>query len=219
MLALCLLVPVPTVGAAAGLILVPGPLGQAIYAACKVWLVAFPLVWLLWVERARPGVSPPTRRGLASGLAQGAAILACIFAAHALFGGSLVDRAPMRAAVSAAGIDGPAVYLAFSAYLCLLNSLLEEYVWRWFVFEQLDTLLGSRLAVPASAAAFTVHHVVALGAQFDVTVTTIGSAGVFVGGLLWSWLYHRYRSIWPGYVSHVLADAGVLGVGWLLLFG
>jgi membrane protease YdiL (CAAX protease family) len=54
--------------------------------------------------------------------------------------------------------------------------------------------------------------------QFGWAVTLLGSAGIFVGGLTWSWLYRRYRSTWPGYVSHILADAAVFVIGWLLLF-
>ena len=42
--------------------------------------------------------------------------------------------------------------------------------------------------------------------------------GVFLGGCAWSWLYLRYRSIWPGYISHIIADIAVFGVGWMILF-
>jgi hypothetical protein len=47
----------------------------------------------------------------------------------------------------------------------------------------------------------------------------VASTGVFIGGVIWAWLYSRYRSIWPGWISHVLADIAVFGVGWWLLFG
>jgi uncharacterized protein len=41
----------------------------------------------------------------------------------------------------------------------------------------------------------------------------LGSLGVFAGGAVWSHLYLRTRSIWPGYLSHALADVAVFAVG------
>ena len=36
---------------------------------------------------------------------------------------------------------------------------------------------------------------------------------------VWSVCYLRYRSIWPGWVSHVAADVAGLAIGWRVLFG
>jgi membrane protease YdiL (CAAX protease family) len=36
---------------------------------------------------------------------------------------------------------------------------------------------------------------------------------------MWSWLYLRYRSVWPCYVSHAIVDIAVFVVGWLIIFG
>jgi uncharacterized protein len=99
------------------------------------------------------------------------------------------------------------------------NAVLEEYVWRWFVFRKCEALVRiSWLAVLLSAALFTVHHVLALAAQFDWMITLAASAGVFLGGAVWSWCYLRYRSIWPGFVSHVIVDIAIFAIGWRLLF-
>ena len=96
---------------------------------------------------------------------------------------------------------------------------MEEYVWRWFVFRKFEVLLGGKLAVPAAALAFTAHHVIVLAAQFDWPIAVLGACGVFIGGAAWSWLYLRYRSIWPGYVSHAIADAAIFIIGYRLIFG
>jgi hypothetical protein len=41
---------------------------------------------------------------------------------------------------------------------------------------------------------------------------------VLAAGACWSFLYLRYESIWPGWISHVLADLAVFLIGWHLLF-
>ena len=46
----------------------------------------------------------------------------------------------------------------------------------------------------------------------------LGSLGVFCGGVIWSWLYLRYRSIWPCYVSHAIVDVTMFGIGAYILF-
>ena len=101
----------------------------------------------------------------------------------------------------------------------LLNSLLEEYVWRWFVFRKCELLMDRRLAVPFCALPFTVHHTLALTAWVPWQLNLIASLGVFIGGGIWSILYLRYRSIWPPYVCHIFADITIFLIGWELIMG
>jgi membrane protease YdiL (CAAX protease family) len=69
-----------------------------------------------------------------------------------------------------------------------------------------------------TAAIFTAHHVLVLRAFFPWPFVLWGSAGVFVAGLVWTWLYARMGTVWPSYVSHMLADCALLWVGYSLLF-
>jgi membrane protease YdiL (CAAX protease family) len=103
-------------------------------------------------------------------------------------------------------------------YIALANSLLEEFVWRWFVFRQVERLAGPRLRVPLAALGFTLHHIVVFAVQLGTELAIAGSIAVFVAGCLWSWLYARWRSVWPGWVCHALVDAAGLWIGWQLLF-
>jgi membrane protease YdiL (CAAX protease family) len=122
--------------------------------------------------------------------------------------------------VAKLSLDTPASFLAMALYTCLLNSLLEEYVWRWFVTAQFERLAARPVAVLASAGAFTLHHVIVLQSQFtDWRLTLIGSLAVFVAGALWSALFLRYRSLWSPWLSHVLVDAAVFAVGARIVFG
>jgi len=222
-LALALLVPAPTLGALAAFVLAPGPLGQAVYFACKVWIAALPFVWLVRVERGRPSLSPLPRGRRASALGAGAllgiALAAAVALGYELFGRELLDADRLRAVLASAGLGTRARYLAFGAYLIFVNSLVEELVWRWFVFRRCEELLPSAVAVVASAASFTLHHALVFHVQFGAAAGALASAGVFAGGIVWSWCYLRWRPIWPGYVSHVVVDLAGLAIGWRLLLG
>ena len=60
--------------------------------------------------------------------------------------------------------------------------------------------------------------VIVLAAQFNWPIVLLGSLGVFIGGAAWSWLYLRFRSIWPGYLSHAIVDAALFIIGYWLIF-
>jgi len=69
-----------------------------------------------------------------------------------------------------------------------------------------------------SAGVFVAHHTIALSAYVPWWMNGVCSLGVFLGGAMWSWLYLRYRSIWPGWVSHAFADVAIFVIGWVVLF-
>jgi uncharacterized protein len=219
LLALVLLVPAPSVGTLCGLLLIPGPVGQFIYGLCKVWLLGFPIVWLYFVEHKSWSWSPPRQGGLGMGLLLGLLMGGFILGAYGVLGREVVDLDHLQLMAERNGLSTPALYLALAVYLTLLNSLLEEFVWRWFVFRRAEELVSGRCAVVLAAFLFTVHHAVALRIQFGWGVTTLASLGVFLSAIVWSACYLRYRSIWPGYLAHILADAAIFLVGWWLIFG
>ncbi len=219
LVALLLLVPVPSIATWFGLIGFEGPVGQTVYSAGKVWILALPLAWLILVDRARPRFPRPRRDGVLAACVTGTIILGGIIAAYWLFGRHWINAEEVRAEAFENGLDTRLKYLLFVVTLSLVNAMLEEYVWRWFVFTRCEVLMPRLVAVAASGLFFTLHHIIALAAYFDWRVTILGSVGVFVGGTTWSWLYLRYRNIWAAYVSHIFADVAVFGIGWVIIFG
>lgn len=222
LLSLVLLVPVPSLAVVLAHWLVPGPAGQAGFALAKLWLLGLPAGWWLLVEKGRWSWSPARRGGLGIGLLVGVAMAAVIVGAYLLFGQGWIEPAQVQAMARRAGIGTPVRYLAGAAYWVLLNSMIEEVVWRWFVVRQWEVLVGGLrggrfLAVLASAACFTVHHALALAAQAGPTLVVVGSLAVLGAASTWSWLYLRYRSVWVPWLAHVLADLPIFAIGWHLI--
>jgi membrane protease YdiL (CAAX protease family) len=220
-LALLMLVPAPSIGTVAAFFLWPGSaIGYGLFVAAKFWLVLFPLAWSLLIDRQPLSWSPARRAGFGPAIVSGVLIACVIFAAATVARRvGLLDSEMIAERAARTGMNHKGVYLAGAAYWITANSLMEEYVWRWFVFRKCEIVLGGKAAVAASAIGFTAHHVIALAAQFNWTVTALASTGVFIGGATWSWLYLRYRSVWPCYVSHAIADVPIFVVGWQLIFG
>ena len=219
-IALLLLVPAPSIGVLSAMIWWPETtLGSAIFSISKLWLFAFPVAWILLVERSKVSWSRPEKGGFVWGLVSGLAISVIISLAYLLLGERLIDFEAMRAGIATIGLDKPLVYLGGALYWITVNSLLEEYVWRWFVGSKSMDLLGKPAGVFAAAIFFTLHHVIALSVFMDVSAVILCSAGIFVGGVVWSYMYARFESIWPGYLSHAIVDLCVFGLGAIIIFG
>jgi len=217
-IALLLVVPVPTAGVVAALHAAPGPAGRAVFAAAKLWLLLFPAAWFLVMERGRPGWSRPERGGLGAGAALGAVMVAAIVLAYWGVLRDLVDPRPLRHAALDIGIGSPGRLPRRGGGLD--RRQLPGRGVRLALVRPAPAA-GAAAAGPAilgSAALFTVHHIFAMAAYLEPTHVVLGSAAVLTAGACWSWLYLRYDSIWPGWISHLAADVAVFLVGWQLLF-
>jgi len=216
-LALALLVPAPSLGVLAGMYLAPGITSRVLFLICKAWVLLLPALWWLLVEKQRPSWSPLRRGGLLIGATSGVAIAAAILTTFFVVR-PWISPGPLLEAAHGMALDSPTAYLWAAAGWIGVNSLLEEYVYRWFILTRCEVLMPPAAAVAASALIFTLHHVLALRVYLGPGLTALASLGVFLGGATWSWCYARYRSIWPGWLSHILADAAVFWIGWRLLF-
>ena len=220
---LILVILAPSLGTLAALWWWPGAFGSAIYGFCKLVLYGVPAV-VAWrtitraqlVRGLQAGICPGAILwGIGSGLLIGAVILAGWFG----FVRGQLDLTALREVVKANGLDQPVRYWAMAIWLSIGNALLEEFVFRWFVDSRLKQLgIWIGLAIPISALIFTAHHVLVLMAYFPPIETILFSLGVFVGGLLWSWLLRRHASLVPSYLSHILVDLAVFLVGASMLF-
>lgn len=219
LISLLLLVPAPTIGATFAMILSPNsPLGTAVFALAKAWVLLLPVVWLVLVEKQRISMPKLTTQGLAWGAITGLTIGIVIILAYYTIGRHLIDPSAFKSMITKVGLANSYIYLAGAVYWILINSLLEEYVWRWFVVRQCQAIVSSRPAIAIAALAFTAHHIIALQVYFSWPIVIPASLGVFIGASVWSHLYIKYRSIWPCYLSHAIVDAAIFLIGYLLIF-
>jgi uncharacterized protein len=197
----------------------------AIFNVVKVIQFAFPLVWVLAVQKGRVTLRPQHRGGVVAGLAFGAFVAAAMVALYlgVLRGSTLLNAASgeIVGKVRGFGLDAAWKYAALGIFYSLIHSLLEEYYWRWFVFGQLRraTILGP--AITVSALGFMAHHVLVLGKFFGFTnpATWLLSACIAVGGAVWAWLYDRTGSLLGPWLSHLLVDAAIFAIGYDIVSG
>mgnify|MGYP001791908432 CR=1 FL=1 len=198
----------------------PSLAGQGFFVTTRVWILLLPLLWAWQMDRERLALTWPTRQAWQVGGGLGLAMLGVICGGYALVGQGWIDAAVVRSRAEAVGLLQPLGFAVFAVYFTVVNALIEEYIWRWFVYRKCAVLVPGIWAVALAALCFTLHHIVALfGFTGSWGVTVLGSIGVFVAGAVWSGCYLRYQSLWVCYISHALADLAIAIVAWHILFG
>jgi len=98
----------------------------------------------------------------------------------------------------------------FSLYLTVVNSLLEELFWRGFVLQRLARSLARSVAVLLTSFFYSLYHLVVstvlFGYQWGCFITLL----IFAVGGVWGWMKERFPSVYPTWISHMLADLGLV---------
>ncbi len=201
----------------------PSAWQQVAFAVGKALQFGLPAFWVFVVLRKKPMFRWPISSGLGWALLFGALVAAAMFAL-AIFWlrpSGLLDQPieMMRQKISDLGINSFGKYLALGIFYSIAHSLLEEYYWRWFVFGRLREMISVRWAVLISSLGFMAHHVVLLVVYFGwfSPMTWMFSGGVAVGGAVWAGLYHRTGSLYAPWLSHLIVDAAIFSLGYVLV--
>jgi uncharacterized protein len=216
--ALILLVPAASISVVIALYIAPGFWGQTLSNLCQVWLLFFPIAWSVLVDRSKLRFSRPKSRELLAGAIWGILMFALIIGVYKLFGQHSIDPVVAKEKAQQLGIKNPTIFLIVEAYFVLVNSLIEEFTWRWFVCNKCQILIPGTAAIFLSSLFFTLHHIFVLAAYTTGWVVFLGSFAVFVAGVIWSHCYLTYRSLWSSYISHAIADLALAIIGWQILF-
>lgn len=214
----------------------PGTYQQVAFGIGKLIQFAFPAFWAYCVMR-RPFLRPRfTSRGLGVALLIGMLQLGAGLAVYYFWlkpTGLFVEPLPeMLAKLRGFGLDSRVGFVMLALGYSVVHSWLEEYYWRWFVFNELrpqGELAGDQSskginaatwrAIIISSLAFAAHHVLVLAGYFrwDSPWTYILSSCVAMGGVIFAWLYARSRSIYAPWLAHACADAVIFLIGFDLL--
>lgn len=203
-------------------VLFPGTaFGNSFYSGIKIFLLVWPIVATGWILRENFVNREREKRhaaGMGMGVLFGIAVVALlVFLVKATPLGAVVDDNSERIAGRIRDLGVAENFLWFALFLSFLHAALEEFYWRWFVFGQLRNLASVPLAHLVAAVGFASHHVVILSQFFPFGWALFLGGCVATGGFAWSWLYHRYNSLWGAWLSHMIIDLGLMWVGWEVL--
>ena len=197
-----------------------GFLAVIVFIFTKVWVFGLPAFWHLRIEKKEFSWSPVKKGGWKMSLMLGIGMMVVVWLAYFILGEQMLQPDALKAILDPVGLTVPWKLAAAIVFWVFINSVLEEYVFRWFITSKIERLVGGKWrSAFLSSAVFTLHHSIALVFFLDPFGAILASIGVFIGGTIFSWLYLEYRSVWIAWVAHACADVAIFVIAWEIIVG
>lgn len=107
-------------------------------------------------------------------------------------------------------------FLFVSLYISFVNSLLEEFFFRGFVFLNLKPV-SRRLAYGFSAGIFALYHVAMMTGWFSPGIYLLAILGLAAGGMIFNFLNEKQEMIYVSWLTHMFANFAINTIGFLLM--
>jgi membrane protease YdiL (CAAX protease family) len=91
-------------------------------------------------------------------------------------------------------------------YIIILNSVLEEYFWRGFLFKHLKNLIKPWQAYLITGLAFSFHHVMFYYNWFNLGFFLLATFGLTAYALIVNYVFHKYQDLFSCWYVHMFAD-------------
>jgi len=220
LLGLILVSVAPSISVTTGFVFKAGILSVFVFVFTKIWMFGLPGFWHLKIEKQPFSWSPAKKGGWGMSLMLGVGMMFVVWLAYFLRGEQMLQPDALKSILYPVGLTVPWKLAAAIVFWVFINSVLEEYVFRWFITSKVEQFVdGKWRSTFVSSAIFTFHHSIALMLFLDPLGAFIASLGVFIGGSIFSWLYLEYRSIWVAWVAHACADVAIFAIAWDIVIG
>ena len=91
-------------------------------------------------------------------------------------------------------------------YIISINSLLEEYFWRGFLFNNLEKLIKPWMAYTLTGIAFSFHHVMFYYNWFNLTFFLIVTIGLAIYAIIMNFIFQRNKDLFSCWLAHGMVD-------------
>jgi membrane protease YdiL (CAAX protease family) len=210
----------PSISVITGFAFKAGALAVIVFVVTKIWMFGLPAFWHIYIEKQKFSWSPVKKGGWSMAFILGIGMMLIVWLAYFILGELMLQPDALKAILDPVGLTVPWKLAAAIVFWVFINSVLEEYVFRWFITSKIEQLVGGKWrSALLSSAVFTLHHSIALVFFLEPLGAVIASLGVFIGGTIFSWLYLEYRSIWIVWVTHACADVAIFVVAWNIVIG
>ena len=109
----------------------------------------------------------------------------------------------------------PESFLWIAAYISFGNSLLEEFVFRFFSFLALSECVSKKVAYIFSFSIFAIYHVAMIGSAFPIPLIILSLIGLAVGGMIFNYVDDKNRNIYNSWIIHMFADFAIMTIWYI----
>ena len=176
------------------------------------------LYFSIWRDRlsAARALFRPKLRSFLMALGMGVAVYAVILVGYLCLR-HVVDFSGIMGKLNAdAGVNAEN-FVYVSLYISLVNSFLEELLFRGFAFITFKRHASRRSAYVFSSAAFAVYHAGMTFGYFNLGIFLLTLGALFAVGLIFDFLNERSENIYTSWLVHMFANFAINTVGFILL--
>lgn len=124
-----------------------------------------------------------------------------------------IDRESIINQLSDENPVSPINIIMVGLYVIFINSLIEEFFFRGFVFLRLYELGYKKMAYIFSSILFGIYHIGIFQTWFSEQITLIALAGLIGSGVLFGYLNSKRLDILNSWIAHALADVAIMVIG------
>ncbi|MDX9970365.1 MAG: CPBP family intramembrane glutamic endopeptidase [Candidatus Gracilibacteria bacterium] len=143
-------------------------------------------------------------------------ILATIYLSSFLIFKNFIDLESVKTNLSTL-IDLDAKKLIFvGAYIIIINSILEEFFWRAFLFAKFKTVSPKFIAYLIPAIAFSFHHVMFYYNWFTLPIFITVTIGLIVYSLIMNKIFDYSKDLFSCWLIHALVDIVQISIAFMI---
>lgn len=109
-------------------------------------------------------------------------------------------------------------YLFVGAYLTIVNSFLEEFFFRGYIFINIYKCGYKKLAYIFSSALFSLYHIGIFKNWFNIQLIILCLFGLFITGLVLNYVDTKSHNFLNSWVTHIMANIAIVLIGYKFLF-
>lgn len=114
------------------------------------------------------------------------------------------------------GVDG-SNFIFVALYISFVNSLLEEFFFRGFVFTNLKYFANRTTAYLFSSLLFSLYHTAMMIGWFSLPLFLLILVGLAVGGAIFNFLNEKYNTVFVSWIVHMFTNFAINTIGFILL--
>lgn len=107
----------------------------------------------------------------------------------------------------------PTNFIFVGLYITFINSFLEEFFFRGFIFLNLYNIGKERWAYIYSSFLFGIYHIAIFETWFNIGLILISLLGLIVVGFIFDWLNTKSKNFINSWIVHILADSAIILIG------
>lgn len=181
-----------------------------------ILFIIIPLIYIKVVNKSTAAkelnLKNLDRKRLKLGFLFGISAFAIVLAGYFLFRGAIDLNSIAKELQSKSKIT-PANFIFVGLYITIMNSFLEEFFFRGFIFLNLYNEGKQRLAYLYSSVLFGLYHIAIFKTWFDIKLILLCLLGLISVGFIFNWLNTKSNNFINSWLVHILADSAIILIG------